>query len=313
MLNFEELATDQARLNNKGNTDWKKKYVQMPSGEGSVIIRLLPPAPGKPWYVATRFHKVGNKGFYSHLEYNGRAGKWEGRCPINDEYRRLWDEITRLEKNKRMDAAQELRDLVKKIGPIKKYHYACIVRSEMVDGKEVINSGPKIYSAGEDVHKKIINKVVGQATLKIKGIGDVTAFEFDQQGKPTGRDFQIIKSIRKGEEGFPEYNQSDFIEPSVAGTREEWDRWMANLPDLSAERRLRPVSEIQEALDIFFGRKADPSTQVVGSQAFAERRNTAPVSPSKPIEVQRPVIQDVITSDDDLPPDDSFIEALRNI
>jgi hypothetical protein len=310
-LNFEELAAEQSRLNNKGNSDWKKKYVQMPPGEGSVFIRLLPPAPGAPWYYATRWHKIGTKGYYSHLEYV--KGKWEGKCPINDEYRRLWDEINRLEKMKRMDAAQELKELSRKIGPIKKYHYACIVRSEFENGKEIINSGPKIYSAGEDVHKKIINKVMGQQTLKIKGIGEVCAFEFDKNGKPTGRDFQIIKSIRKGDDGYPEYNQSDFVEPSVAGTKEEWERWMANLPDLRAERRLKPISEIQEALDVFFGRKPDTSTQVAGSSAFVERRNAAPVAPPKPVEVQRPVIQDVITTDDDLPPDDDFIEQLRRV
>ncbi len=309
-LNFEELALEQSRLNNKGgSTDWKKKYVQMPANEGSVFIRLLPPAPGKPWYVATRFHKLGMKNFYSHLEYKG--GKWEGQCPINDEYRRLWSEIERLEKNKKMDAAMELRDLVKKLGPIKKYHYNCIVRSETVDGKEVLNSGPKIFSAGEDVHSKIINKVMGQPTLKIKGIGDVTAFDLDKNGKPTGRDFQVIKRIRPGKEGYPEYTQSDFVEPDVAGTKEEWERWMNNLHDLTAERRLKPVSEIQEALDVFFGRKVDSSTNVIGSQAFAERRNTMPV---KPVEVPRPVVQDVISSDEiDDQVDDSFISALRNI
>lgn len=311
MLNFEELAAEQARLNNKGNTDWKKKYVQMPPGEGSVIIRILPPAPGKPWYYATRYHKVGTKGFYSNLEY--KKGQWEGSCPINDEYRRLWDEIKRLEKNKRMDAALELKEVARKIGPIKKYHYNCIVRSEFVDGREVINSGPKIFSAGEEQHKKIINKVMGQPNLKIKGIGEVCAFEFDKNGKPTGRDYQIIKSIRKGEDGFPEYSQSDFVEPSVAGTKEEWERWMANLHDLTAERRLKPVSEIQEALDIFFGRKVDPATQVVGSQAFTERQMVVPIGQPKPVEVQRPVIQDIITSDDDLPPDDDFINQLRQV
>ncbi len=305
-LDFAELAAEQSRLNNKGNTDWKKRYVNMPAGEGSVFVRLLPPAQGKPWYVATRYHKLGMKNFYSMLEYKG--GKWEGTCPINEEYRKLWKEIERLEKNKRMDAAAELRDMARRMGPIKKYHYACIVRSEIVDGKEVVNSGPKILSVGEELHTKIIDSVLGKPNLKIRGLGDVTAFETDRDGVRTGRDFQIIKRLKPGKDAFPDYSQSMFVEPSVAGTKDEWDKWLANIPDLAAERRIKPLAEIQEGLDIFFGRKAEPTVQV-GPVAFVEKKSTQEAP-----KIVKPVIQDVLTNEDDaLEADDDFLSALRNV
>lgn len=300
-IDFEALEREQSRLNSS-QQDWRKKYVKMPEGEGFLIVRFLPGGDGKNWTNASRVHKICGKNYHSYLEFD-RNGKLQGNCPIASELKKLWSEIERLDRTGKKDAAQELRGIASQIRAKEKHYFNVIVRSERQEDNTLLtNVGPKILSIGKELYAIIINNMLGNAALDMPKLGDITDFL-------TGRDFRIVQKIKKGsgnQPGYPDYNLSKFLDPSPAGTQEEWKNWLANRHNLAEERRLKPKEELQDALDVFFGRKPDPDTQ-----AFSPSVNSSAVAAPP---VQKPSIREVIVPDvvdDDSPVDDEWLAELR--
>lgn len=294
-IDFEFLKAERSRISS--SNDWKARYVLMPEGEGSVTVRILPPGEGRPLYVVSRIHKIGNRNYHSPMTLH--KGKWQGYCPMYNEYRKIWQDIEKLERQGKMDAARELRSLAGKIRPMERYYFNTIVRKEMSENGETLTDvGPKILSVGKELFEKILNAMLGSEQFGDEALGDIT----DLYGTE-GRDFRIRKKLKKSSNGaaYPDYGESNFLAPSPAGTDEQIKKWMNSLMDLEAERKVRPIDELKEQVEIFMGRKEDTSLSV----------------PTPTVEVQKPVVQQVVsspvdTTDGEELADDDFLRSLRN-
>lgn len=286
-IKLESLISEQSRLNQ--NNSWQDKYVTLPQGEGSLTVRILGPAPGKelPW-VVTRLHKISGRNYHSPMTLV--RGKWQGICPLNTEYRKVWAEIEKLERQGKMDAAKELRNIANVIRPIERFYYNVIVRKEIKqNGEQLIDVGPKVLSIGKELQSRILNAMLGNPAMEDPGYGDITDFA-------TGRDFRIRKKLRKSQAGsFPEYSESSFLSPSQAGTETQWKKWNETLWNLDEERKIRPIEELQDVIDVFMGRKED---------------STLSVSHPEP---SKPTAKPVVVTTEELEPDDDFLNELRNL
>lgn len=289
MLDFNKLRQEQNRLENQGGNG-SDNFVKLPEGEGTLVIRLLPPRKDDNLYCVTRVHKLGQKNIHCPLTLVN--GRWQGICPICNHYKGLWKQS---EQAKSKDESEQFVTEARAIKPAERYYYNCIVRSQINSAGEIEKDvGPKIYSIGKQVHAKIIRAILGDVALDEPELGDVTDLK-------TGRDFKIIKRLRKtGSETYPNYDESKFMQPSPAGTDKQIANWLENLHDLQALRMLKTTEEISRELDIYLGKVPDPSTTV--ESPVAEVRIS-----------EKPVQSKVSKVDSDDLPDDDFLNQLRNM
>ncbi len=139
-------------------------------------------------------------------------------------------------------------------------------------------------------------------------LGDITDIE-------TGRDFKIIKKIvASGPNNFPNYNESKFLNPSVAGTPAEVKRWMASLNDLESLRIIKPREEILKELNIHRGLEvAETNTQYsydVEMLPKAPTRTTVSVPDGVP-SVNAKSAKTVILDEDDAMLETDFLNQIR--
>lgn len=306
----------------KGGGSFLENFVKMPEGKGSVIMRLLPPAPAgmfgrqkNPFYQWTRIHRVNEKSLHDPREMVN--GKWVGENPIGDYLRWLWKES----ENSPPAEKERMQNLYRELKPVERYYYNVIVRQETgEDGVVKKNVGPKILSVGKTVHQLILAGICGDKDLGQDPLGDVTDFK-------TGRDFKLIKTLRKsGDQSYPNYDGSHFIEPGPAGTPDECKLWMENLHDLSALRVLKSAEELDHELQIHLGVIQDTNTnfdpskyQKSGASAVkveAETRSTrtqvsvpdVPTSQAEETAASTPAAEEGQSL-----ADDEFLEELRNM
>ena len=252
-LDMSELLNEYDRVSqepgvNKVNSEFMDKFVKLPEKAGFVTMRLIPKKKGTKLYCATRVHTLYNpttkqkKTYHcpKELVQTERGPRWQGECIICKYYSDLWQQSEGLSGK----AQEDLQNRARAIKPVERYYYNVIVRSEKdKDGNVIKNAGPKIYSCGKTVHAKIMRAIVGDEKAGEKPLGDVT--------NPTnGRDFRVVKKI-KGD--YPNYDESKFEDPSPAGTPEELEKWLDNLNDLSALRRLSTPDELKHALRVHLG------------------------------------------------------------
>lgn len=257
-FDMDAMQSDLDRVEKKPgqvDTSYKKKYVLMPKGEGSLSIRILPadtPKGRKLPYASTRLHYLNGRSYHCLRESQG--GSWRGDCPICTYYYALYQMA---KEAKSIDAAKQIEDIAKSFKPIERYYYNVIVRKEIdSETKEVVhNVGPKIWSAGKSLHGRILRAFLGNKKLDEAPLGNI-ANPF------TGRDFKIIKEIRKsGGKEYPNYDQSKFEGESVLGDKDQIKNWLENLWDLEAERtnELKTYEELQHQIDIVQGKVQDDS------------------------------------------------------
>src|SRR5581483_9601386 len=96
-INLNLLRAELTRMESKGQSNFLDNFVPMPQGEGTVIIRLLPPGEGQDLpYMATRTHKLNGKNYHCPCTFvgnpGGSGGKWVGNCPACNYCRTLWKE-----------------------------------------------------------------------------------------------------------------------------------------------------------------------------------------------------------------------------
>lgn len=299
-INLDELRQEHQRLENSGNkNNFLDNFVKMPDGEGTVVVRLLPPRQGGKLYCLTRIHRLGDKTFHSPLTLIN--GKWEGHCPIQNFYRKLWKDseapgIT-------AEQAEAIRNMARAIKPIDRYYYNCIVRSvhDPKTGEVHKNVGPKILSVGKQLHSRIIKAILGDPAMDEPELGDVTSLNLDGMDQ-SGRDFKIIKRVKKsGPDSFPNYDDSKFMGITPAGTKEEIEKWMHNLHNLEDLRKILPGEELEREVRIFRGLEKVP-----------EEMSHARVETSKPEPIK--VTREVVASDEDESlADEDFIRQLKNM
>lgn len=317
-LDIHELQQQYERT--KGDKNFLDNFVKMPEGKGAVVVRLLPPAPAgmfdrakSPFYQWTRIHKVNGKSIHDPREMVD--GKWQGANPVAEYLRWLWKESEKAAPEEQ----DRMRKLYRELKPVDRYYYNVIVRSEVSeDGTVKTNVGPKILSVGKTIHALILRGICGDKEMEIAPLGDVTDFK-------TGRDFKIVKGIRKsGNESYPEYNGSHFLDPAPAGTPEECERWMKNLHDLAALRILKPIEEMQHELQVHLGLKPDTESDFDPS---AYQKSDGPVVEAEPTrtqvsvpdvpksEVKAAETTESASEDDgnEVLADDDFLEELRNM
>jgi hypothetical protein len=288
-----------------------ENFVKMPEGKGSVSMRLLPPAPKgafgreeSPFYLVTALHRVNGKSLHDIRDYVN--GKWVGRNPITEYMRTLWKES----EQSAPDEAERKRNLYRQIKPVERYYYNVIVREERAeDGTVKKNVGPKILSVGKTVHEIILRGILGDKEMNQPRLGDVTDFK-------GGYDFKLIKTIRKsGDQSFPNYEGSHFLEQSPAGDPDECKRWMENLHDLKSLRILKTYEELEHELLVHLGLKQDLAdgfdiakySSKPSSPAVSESRASTP-APAAAVTVAAES-----TDSDDSDADEDFLEELRKL
>lgn len=258
-LNMSELFEESERLDAQGSNDYLDNFVRMPEKSGYVVVRLLPPAKGKKFYCATRTHKLNKKNVHCPRELVNRNGakRWEDTdskqpCPICRYYSDLWRQSE--EDNKTSDQVKELQAEARKIKPIERYYYNCIVRQQFnKNGEKEENVGPKILSVGKTLHQRIVRAIVGDEGAGEKPLGDITDMK-------NGRDFKIVKRLKEGKDAYPSYDDSKFLDPSVLGTKEQIELWLQNLHELSSLRLLKNMEEMKMELKKYLNLIPDEET-----------------------------------------------------
>jgi hypothetical protein len=243
-VNLAEIFEEAERFDaaSDGNDDYLSNFVRMPEKEGFVIVRLLPPAKGKKFFCATRTHRLDRKNLHCPRNLENIQGKkrWvdcnpKDPCPICKFYNGLWRES----EDASAEEATVLQNDARKIKPIERYYYNCIVRHQVNKKGEVEkNVGPKILSIGKTLHERIVRAITGDAKNEEKGLGDVSDLK-------VGRDFKIVKKLRgQGKEQYPYYEDSKFQDPTPLGDKDQIDVWLGQMHDLSALRVLKTSDEL---------------------------------------------------------------------
>ena len=285
-----------------------ENFVKMPEGKGSVTLRFLPPAPAgafnrdkSPFYLTTALHRVNGKSLHDIRDYVD--GKWVGKNPIVEYIRHCWKESEQAAPSER----DRLQNLYRQLKPIERYYYNVIVRSETAeDGTVKKNVGPKILSVGKTVHEIILRGILGDKEMNQPRLGDVTDFK-------TGYDFKLIKTIRKsGDQQFPNYEGSHFLEESPAGDPDDCKRWMSSLHDLVALRVIKTYDELDHELQVHLGLKQESSSGFDPAKYSSkpEARTEEKVVAKAKVEVESKESKD---SDDEETADQDFLEELRRL
>lgn len=292
-LDLEELEGEGARMASSGGQGGgasqgsdMDKYVQMPKvkagQKANLIVRILPPMKGNKLYQYTRIHTINGRKYHCPRPLVGGKYDWKVPCPICEYYRTIWNKLDKLKKEgkEKSEEYKKLHDEQKAIRPAERYYYNCIVRKLVTEKGEQFNVGPKILSVGIILHKKIISAITGDPNDEtIKRLGNVT-------DPKTGYDFVIRLLGQGGEENYPKYDDSSFLDaPSVLGTPEEVKAWTENLHDLTTLRVIKGVDILEKELAKHLGfiPKDDPETFSVDALA-AKYQNKGTVAAPAPVQ-----------------------------
>jgi hypothetical protein len=171
-IDLDKLREKHEQLNNPQggtNTDFLKKFYQIP--EGSNAVRILPwKDEEREFYAETKIHRIpGPDGSVKNVHCRKVHGD---KCPLCDLYFGLWK-----------TGRKEDEDLARQIKPRARYYMNILDRE---------SGDVKILSVGVILFKKIIGAMLDE------DFGDIT--------DPTeGHDFKIVKEM---EGQWPKYDQS---------------------------------------------------------------------------------------------------------
>lgn len=255
-VDLAEMAFESKRITaeKEGGQGLFDNFVPMPKGNGHITLRLMPPMPGcKVPFQATRIHKVNGKSVHCLRELDRKTGRWMGDCPICTHYSHLWKESEKPGITK--EEAKDLQDQARALKPYERYYYNAMIRSLFNDKTQAVekNVGPRIFSAGKDIHSKIVRAFVGDKELDEKELGDIT----DVKGIE-GRDLKVVVEMRQGDKSaYANYSGSKFLDPSPLGTPTEVAKWLGEMHDLSQLRVLKSKEELKHLLRCHFGVETD--------------------------------------------------------
>ena len=300
MTNLAKMQADMVKKENKSNNFQKNfldSYVRFPDGDGSVLVRILPAAPGRDIpYVKTRIHTLDNgitkRNLHCPKEYDFNNERWTGKCVVCDYYSALWRQAENQMKTN-PDQAEETKNDARKLKPIERFYYNAIQRERInSQGKLENNVGPLILSVGKTVNTKILMAYFGNELTKVKPLGNIEDLK-------TGRDFLIVRMMKGGKSGYPEYGDSKFEDISPAGTPEECAKWMENLHDLEALRIIKPYDEMKHYLRVYLGLEEDNTSHNDFDMSEFQQSVTPPVAVKKVQESAQEKSEDVFINDDE--------------
>ena len=256
-INMDQMGLEAAALNKE--TTAMDSYVKMPDKEGFVLLRLLPALKGKWHFCSTRIHRLGeypNSKTFHCLRQRTKTSKgylWlnptnnpKEDCPICQKYADLW----KLANNQRSDEQMRTQALARSVKPIERFYWNSIVRQQLnnkTNGMET-NVGPKIFSCGKTLQTIIVDSINGNPITGLKRLGNVLH-------PIEGRDFRLVKKIKKGSSGgfeYPDYAQSSFEDVSILGAEDQIKGWLASMHDLDALRVLLSREQVLAATTEFF-------------------------------------------------------------
>lgn len=260
-LDFDALAVEEKRLD-ESEGGFLDQFVPMPKSNGSLTIRILPPAKGGKLFQATRLHLLNGRKL--HDPKNLVNGKWDRtENPILDCYNAMWRNIDRMVKEGApKEQIEKAKSEARKLKPIERYYYNAIIRQLTNKAGQIEkNVGPRILSVGKTIHKMILRAILGDKNEA--PLGDVTH-------PKTGYDFLIRVDMKGGgDESWPDYNQSKFVrDPSPLGTPEEIEKWCANLHDLSKLRKPATFEELEYELAVHRGLIEDTKNETWSQEKF---------------------------------------------
>ncbi len=127
-----------------------------------------------------------------------------------------------------------------------------------------------------------------------------------------GRDLRMVKKLVRGGngEGYPNYDQSVFIDPSPAGTTEELKKWLQTIHDLKECRKLPTKHE----MEIEVRKHLDPSAEIEEEETFSRPAKAA--SSARPVSAE---VQSSKSSKADIDPelagmvDEDFLKSFQNL
>jgi len=171
-IDLDKLREKHEQLNNPQggtNTDFLKKFYQIP--EGSNAVRILPwKDEEREFYAETKIHRIpGPDGSVKNVHCRKVHGD---KCPLCDLYFGLWK-----------TGRKEDEDLARQIKPRARYYMNVLDRE---------SGDVKILSVGVILFKKIIGAMLDE------DFGDIT-------DPAEGHDFKIVKEM---EGQWPKYDQS---------------------------------------------------------------------------------------------------------
>ncbi len=305
-LDLNEMQAESDALN-KAENRAMDNYVKMPEKEGYILLRLLPALKGKPPFIATRTHRLGQTSYHCSrvrtmtpkgIMWINPTGNPKDDCPICAEYSRLW----KVSNNQQGEEQQRTQAEARALKPLERYYWNAIVRQQVGrNGQVERNIGPKIYSCGKVVQTIIADNISGNETTGVRRLGNVLH-------PVEGRDFRLVKKISKGNGNFeyPNYAQSSFDEVSPLGTEEQIRIWLADLHDLEKLRDVKPRDVLIAALLDY---KNGGSQSGESWEDNSQKSSPAAAAPSRPTS-QNVNIENLGV---DLNMDDDLKNALDNL
>lgn len=240
-----------------GGGGFLDNFVKMPESDGLVVVRLLPAKSGRirDMYQSTRIHSINNRKLHCPRELLGE--RWQGICPICDYYNWLWKES----KVRSKEEANLMQAEARGLKPVERYYLNCIVRSQTGTYRNnqpnKLNT-PLILSVGKQVFARVLRAMLGSEEDMEPALGDVTDVL-------EGRDFKILKKTKKGNDGqqYPYYEDSKFLDPSVLGSPQQQEEWLAGMFDLKALREMKSADDLAREVRIHRGVEKDPNANGV--------------------------------------------------
>ncbi len=307
-IDLNAIRSEYQRIESAGQSNFLDNFVPMPEGEGSVVIRLLPPkGEARLPFIATRTHKLNGKNI--HCPCNLVNNKWQGNCSVCNYYRSLWKQSDTASD----EEAKALQAEARSIKPMERYYWNAIVRT-LTNKQGVVehNVGPKIFSCGKQLQSKLLRAMTGDDIVGLEGLGDIT----DIFGKE-GRDLRVIKRLVKGggDEKYPNYNESVFLNPSPAGNKIEVEQWLESMHDLNALRRLLSDEDLAREVRIHRGLEKDPETAYDQHEVEVEEEEVVVKRPPTTAQVQRPQAKkNTFTPDfDEAMTDEDLLDKLKRM
>jgi len=195
-------------------------FFTLPTGTDPVTLRILPGKGGSLFHGFCQ-HRLCNSNHPCHRTLVNH--KWQGQCDYCALYQSLWQQ----------QQVQEARE----VKPIERYFYNVVTRQ----GTFSKNQGPLVFSMGKMLHTIVMRAVAGD--IDSPALGDVTAYK-------TGRDLLVVRKMQQAGNGcmYPSYDESRFLQPTVAGSGHEWDFWIACLHDLGGLVRLEDAATVQKVI-----------------------------------------------------------------
>jgi hypothetical protein len=252
---IEKLNTSSSSEKKGDDRFWKLERDK--SGNGSAVIRFLPPPPidgddSLPWV------RVFNHGF------QGPTGKWyienslttlKQKDPVSDYNTELWGDRTIEDPTYRSEERKQARKQKRKLNYISNIYVISDPKNPENEGKVFL------FKYG----KKIFDKITLLMNPEFEGDERVNPFDFWK-----GANFKI--RIRTGDGGYPNYDQSvwDMPKPLLSDDDEIERIWnkQYSLKDFIDPKNFKTYDQLKKRLDEVLGGQVEENWMKPAKESF---------------------------------------------